>query len=104
MKKNEFEDEVKEFADLYCPEFMRDYSVVFDMTDPDNLIAEINAEDYFGNHWRIPVWSDENEETCIPTTANGSGGLKLNGESFYCYLWHEAICRWQQERQFLKKG
>ncbi|RLB14504.1 MAG: hypothetical protein DRG82_13615 [Deltaproteobacteria bacterium] len=91
MKDSEFISKVNEFADLYCPEYMREYSVNVDLTDPDNLTARIRAEDYFGHQWVIPIWVDDNDEVSIPTTAGGS--FTLNGEGFYCYLWHEAVFR-----------
>lgn len=92
MKPTEFASRIEEFAELYCPEYMRVYAIEVDMTDPDNPTAEIKAEDYFGRHWSIPFCVGDDNEIYIDTGGD-IGGLKFNGEGFYCYLWHEAASR-----------
>lgn len=93
MKKEEFIEEVESFQELYCEEYMQDYDVTFCFDDPDEPTAEIKCKDFSGNEWIIPICLSDQRPREIGIDIGDAGTLYLNGEGFYCYLWHEATTR-----------
>jgi hypothetical protein len=88
MNQDDFIEEVKAFQSMYCGEYMDKHIVVFDFEN-ETLSAVIECEDFGGHKWHIPICLGYSGE--IGIDIGDAGTLNLNGEGFYCYLWHESI-------------
>lgn len=93
MNQIEFKKEVEDFQKLYLDDYMRDHKIVFDFDDPDFPTAEIKCEDFFGHKWDIPICISDFDENILGIDIGSAGTLGLDGEGFYCYLWHRAVSR-----------
>jgi len=91
--EDNFIEEVKNFIDVWCSEYMsRNSSVSFDFSDPDWPTANIYLVDDYGHEWEIPVClNDQTRE--IGIDIGHAGTLILDGSGLYCFLWHEACKR-----------
>jgi len=76
---------------MYCGEYMKEHQVVFNF-DNETFSAEIKCEDFYGRTWDIPICLSYFGK--IGIDIDGAGALSLDGEGFYCYLWHQANLRY----------
>lgn len=93
MTRENFVEEVEAFQKLYCDEYMRENQATFCFDDIDGPTAEIKCKDFPGDEWIIPICLSDYSQKEIGIDIGDAGTLRLDGEGFYCYLWHEAMSR-----------
>lgn len=86
MNKQEFEDAIKEFIQLYCDDYFKtsSYNVYERKNEP--LQAEIYLESY-SQSYTVPV-EESNGEIVIPIP--DCSDLNLDLTNLFCYIWNEA--------------
>lgn len=89
MNVNTFKQEVSDFVDVYCWEYMKGIKIVHDDKGPDYPAAILKLEDCQGIEWSVPIAVNPNDDE-IAIDIGDAGFLHADAGGLYAYLWHEA--------------
>lgn len=88
MNEETFRELVQEFANR--AEYVKDSTVEFDLSDPEELSATVQFKDWRGRIWPVPVVPEGDE---IAIDEGDAGTLTADEEGLYAFLWNEACSR-----------
>ena len=100
MTKEEFIEQVKEFVDYYCVDYIDKASWKMTSEDDDDFEAEVELEMPSRRVWTVPIGIDRNNRkehvAAIAAAPDCDIYLSLDGEGLYTWLFFEAEKKLQE--------